>query len=98
MIIPLYHDLVKNLLSILAKCKTIHSILPKNSSKYFDYSIQHYDIEVSHIKTMEKKLKRRQGVEGKTRSWREDKELKSKEEDQEKRAQDKKMKVLDLMT
>jgi hypothetical protein len=35
---------------------------------------------------MEKKLKRRQGVEGKKRSWREDKELKSKEEDQEKRA------------
>jgi hypothetical protein len=46
---------------------------------------------------MEKKLKGRQGVEGKTRSWREDKELKSKE-DQEKRAQVKKMKVLDLMT
>jgi hypothetical protein len=35
---------------------------------------------------MKKKLKRRQRVEGKTRSWREDKELKSKEEDQEKRA------------
>jgi hypothetical protein len=35
---------------------------------------------------MEKKLKRRQGVEGKTRSWREDKELESKEEDQEKKA------------
>jgi hypothetical protein len=31
----------------------------------FDYPIQHYGIEVSHIKTMEKKLKRRQGVEGK---------------------------------
>jgi hypothetical protein len=46
---------------------------------------------------MEKKLNRRQGVEGKT-TKREDKELKSKEEDQEKRAQVKKMKVLDLMT
>jgi putative cell wall-binding protein len=42
--------------------------------------IQLYDIEVSHIKTMEKKLKRRQGVEGKTISWREDKELKAKQE------------------
>jgi hypothetical protein len=37
-------------------------------------------------------LKAKQEVE------REDKELKSKEEDQEKRAQVKKMKVLDLMT
>jgi hypothetical protein len=32
------------------------------------------------------KLKAKQEVEGKTRSWREDKKLKSKEEDQEKRA------------
>jgi hypothetical protein len=47
---------------------------------------------------MKKKLKRRQRVEGRTRSCREDKELKSKGEDQEKRAQVKKMKVLDLMT
>jgi hypothetical protein len=39
--------------------------LTQNSSKYFDYPIQQYDIEVFHIKTMEKKLKRRQGVKGK---------------------------------
>jgi hypothetical protein len=45
-----------------------------------------------------KKLKRIQGFEGKTEVEREDKELKSKEEDQEKRIQVKKMKVLDLMT
>jgi hypothetical protein len=39
---------------------------------------------------MEKKLKRRQGVEGKTRS--------PKQEVREKRVQVKKMKVIDLMT
>jgi hypothetical protein len=54
-----------------------------NSSKYLTTPIQLYDIEVSHIKTMEKKLKRRQGVEQEVE--RDDKELKSKEEDQEKR-------------
>jgi hypothetical protein len=47
---------------------------------------------------MEKKLKRRQGVEGKTRSWREDKDMKEKQEDQEKRAQVNKMKVTNLTT
>jgi hypothetical protein len=47
---------------------------------------------------MEKKLKRRHSVEGKTRSRREDKDMKEKQEDQEKRAQVKKMKVIDLMT
>jgi hypothetical protein len=45
---------------------------------------------------MEKKLKRRQGVEQEVE--REDNELQSKEEDQEKRSQVKKMKELDLMT
>jgi hypothetical protein len=36
---------------------------------YFDpYPIQQYDIEVYHIKTIEKKLRRRQGIEGKIRS------------------------------
>jgi hypothetical protein len=38
--------------------------------------IQLYDIEVSHIKAMEKKLKRRQEDEGKQECWREDKEMK----------------------
>jgi hypothetical protein len=37
---------------------------------------------------MEKKLRRRQGVEEKTKSWREDKEMKEKQEDQEKRSQE----------
>jgi hypothetical protein len=46
---------------------------------------------------MEKKLKRRQGLKAKQEE-REDKELKSTEEDQEKRSQVKKMKVTDLMT
>jgi hypothetical protein len=86
--------LSENLLSILAQ---VQNYLTQNSSKYIDYPIQHYDIEV-FPKTMEKKLKRRQGVEVKTRSWREDKELESKEEDQEKRAQVKKMEVTNLMT
>jgi hypothetical protein len=63
----LYHDLVKNLLSILNQVQNYQLHLTQNSSKYFDYPIQHYGIEVSHIKTMEKKLKRRQGVEGKSR-------------------------------
>jgi hypothetical protein len=63
----------------------------------FDYPIPHYDIEVSHINTMEKKLKRRQGLKAKQEE-REDKEFKSTEEDQEKRSQVKTMKVTDLMT
>jgi hypothetical protein len=65
MITQLYHDLVKNLLSILAKCKLSNSSYP-NSSKCFDYpnpTLWHRSF--SHIKTLEKKLKRRQGDEGK---------------------------------
>jgi hypothetical protein len=51
-----------------------------------------------HIKTMEKKLKRRQRVEGKTRSWREDKEMKEKQRRSREESQVKKMKVTNLMT
>jgi hypothetical protein len=46
---------------------------------------------------MEKKLKRRQEGEGKSRSLREVGD-EGKQEDQEERAQVKKMKVIDLMT
>jgi hypothetical protein len=63
-----YHDLVKNQLSILSQVQNYQLHLIQNSSKYLTTPIQLYDIEVSHIKTMEKELKRRQGVEGKTRS------------------------------
>jgi hypothetical protein len=44
--IPLYHDLVKK--STLYPCPSAKLSTPSypNSSKYFDYPIQHYDIEV----------------------------------------------------
>jgi hypothetical protein len=42
---PLYHDLVKNILSILAQVQNYQLHLTQNSSKYFDYPIQQYDIE-----------------------------------------------------
>jgi hypothetical protein len=47
---------------------------------------------------MEKNLKRRQRVEGKTRSWREDKEMKEKQRRSREESQVKKMKVTNLMT
>jgi hypothetical protein len=47
---------------------------------------------------MEKNLKRRQGDEWKRRSWREDKELKAKQDVQDKGVQVKKMKVANLTT
>jgi hypothetical protein len=68
MITQLYHNLVKIYSQILAQVQNYQLHLTQNSSKYFDYSIQQYNIEVFPIKTMEKKSKGRQGVEGKTRS------------------------------
>jgi hypothetical protein len=51
------------------------SPLTQNSSKYFDYPLQHYDVEVfpyqdheEEVEGKNKKLKRRQEFEGKTRS------------------------------
>jgi hypothetical protein len=40
MAIQLYHNLVKNLLSIPAQVQNYQSHLTQNSSKYFDYPIQ----------------------------------------------------------
>jgi hypothetical protein len=102
---PLYHDLVKILISILTQVQNHQLHLTQNSSKYLTTPIQHYDIEVSPYQDHE------EGGEGKIRSWREDKELKAKQEVEEKtrswsqkkkikrrEPQVKKMKVLDLMT
>jgi hypothetical protein len=47
---------------------------------------------------MEKKLKRRQGDEGKNKKLKRRQGDEGKQEDQKKRAQVKKMKVIDLMT
>jgi hypothetical protein len=47
---------------------------------------------------MEKKLKRRQGVEGKKKKMKRREGDEGKQEDQERRAQVNKMKVIDLMT
>jgi hypothetical protein len=45
MITQLYHDLVRIYSLSFAKCNyKLH--LTQKSSKYFDYPIQHYDIEV----------------------------------------------------
>jgi hypothetical protein len=92
----LYHDLLKNLLSILTQVQNHQLHLTQNSSKYFDYPIQQYDIEVIPYQDLGEK------VEEKTRSWRQNKKLKrrqgddEKQEDQEKIAQVKKMKEINL--
>jgi hypothetical protein len=52
----------KNLLSILPQVQNYQSPLTQNSSKYFDYYLQHYDIEVSPYQDHEEE------VEEKTRS------------------------------
>jgi hypothetical protein len=40
--------------------------LIQNSSKYFDYPLQYYGVEVLPYQDHEEELKRRQRVEGKT--------------------------------
>jgi hypothetical protein len=62
MITQLYHDLVKNPISILAQVQNYQLHLTQNSSKYFDYSIHQYDIEVFPYQDHGEE------VEGKTRS------------------------------
>jgi hypothetical protein len=62
MTIQLYHDLLKNLLSVLTQVQNYQLHLTQNSSKYFDYPIQQYDIEVfpyqNHVEEVEEKTRR----------------------------------------
>jgi hypothetical protein len=59
--IQLHHDLVKNLLSILCQVQNYKLHLTQNSSKYFDYPIQQYDIEAfpyqDHGEEVEEKIR-----------------------------------------
>jgi hypothetical protein len=68
----LYHDLVKNLLS--NPCPSVKLSTPSypNSSKYFDYPIQQYDIEVFPYQDHGKEVEEKTRDEGKTRRSREE--------------------------
>jgi hypothetical protein len=88
----IYHNLVKIYSLFLPKCKTINSLLPKNSSKYFDYPLQHCGVEVFPCQDHEEdvKLKAKPDVEEKTWSRRPNQKLKRRQgvEDQKKRNQE----------